>query len=270
MKLYEQIPIDTWKEIAYNVQRLNISDCSDEEFEKNLKQLEKLLRNSNICLENSSREPKEEQEIGLASLLQSIYDIGVESHCKKATFYEKIYELSDLGIQSMEFRPVEFPEGIYDIKSVYTKRKIGNGIYIDKEPIQVSKFYTDGQFDLINSHYNRNVTNYEVKLFDIQNIADANYLLIITLDQDYQNNIVMRQKEASLKNFNGKFPDREEVMAMRHPKILVPTQVQEWGEQLEQLKEIFKEFDEEDLSCRKMLTRTKNYQYYYRQSKNNK
>ena len=40
-ELYQQIPIETWKRIAYKVQRLKISDCSNEEFQANLKLLQK-------------------------------------------------------------------------------------------------------------------------------------------------------------------------------------------------------------------------------------
>lgn len=253
MKLYEQIPIDTWKEIAYKVQRLNISDCSDEEFEKNLKQLEKLLTNSDICLETSSRQPKEEKEIGLASLLQSIYDSEADTHYKKANFYEKIYELSDLEIQSMEFRPVEFYKNVFDINTITSYG----------EKVKVRKAFTDGIFDLLHLGDCYGVGT-------IINLINANYILNISLEKDEQHNIIMTQTKASLKNFNGNFPNKKEFMKMRQPKILVPTQVQEWNESPKGVKEQFDKFNEEDLSCRKMLTRTKDYQYYYRQSKNNK
>ena len=94
-------PIKVWQEIAYYVQKLNISDCSEDEFKSNVELLKKLLQNTQVRLNEGKRIASSFWEVGLATLLQSIYEIDAVN--KKEEFYEKIEDMQDVGVKKHYF-----------------------------------------------------------------------------------------------------------------------------------------------------------------------
>ena len=98
IKLREFNSIETWKQIAYYVQRLNLKYYDINSFDKNVTKLQKLLKDTPVSLEIGARVPTHEGEIGLATLLHEIYTSGVGKHYRKANLYEKIYQLNSLTL----------------------------------------------------------------------------------------------------------------------------------------------------------------------------
>jgi len=251
-KITEELSIDTWKYIAYAVQRLNITGNSETEYLENLKKLKKLL--SDIDIDLSAGNP--ESKVGISTLLQSIYKMDVHSRYKKARFYEKIYQLSDLGVETIQFQPIDFVDSIFCLYKTVDRQ----GCHI------IKKAYTDGKFSLCQKQGTSG------KYFNIHNIEDANYLLCFSVanneyikKQSSESNIV--ESTAILKNFNGSYPSIEEVKSMSFPKLIVPEQTQEWGNASLELEENFNKFDETKASYQKRLTRTEHNQFYYKEYK---
>lgn len=267
-EITDEMPIEIWKEIAYKVQRLKISDCSDQEFRKNLESLRKLLLDLGIDSYDLSRKPEKEEEVGLAAFLQSIYDnANVGPHYIKAGFYEQIWQLYDLGIETIEFCPVDFYDSIEDLKLI----KYSNS----RE--RLDKAFTDGSFSISSSDSIITRTRTE-DIYNIYDLEEANYILNVVLDKKYLDKkhltdevIKIKEANASLRNFNGIYPSKKEVMKFSFPEMKVPDQFISFGEQLVDLKQTFNTFDRSELSCIKRLTRTKDGQRYYKrenQSKN--
>ena len=251
-KLYEQIPIETWKKIAYRVQRLKISDYSDKEFEENLNTLKELLSDLDISLAGKVRKPKRQCDIGLASLLHEIYFSKCGHYFPKANFYKYIYRLSDLGIQSIEFKPVKFPSAVGFMRKAHSD--------LD-ETTKIEKCYTDGAFKLDNYAFNGE-DNY-----DLTNLEDASYLFNVHLYQpdSKSGKIYTLNSSASIKNFNGKrFPEKSEIKKMEYPELRVTEQTIRWGES-PKYRQVFDCFDETELSCAKRLTKTPDGFAYYKE-----
>lgn len=207
-KIYEPFPIEDWKKIAYKVRQLHITSGPDGKFKKDLEQLNKLLKEFDIYTESLSRKPKTKNEIGSASLLQSIYN----SNYQKNVFYDKIMELADLGIKEIEFRPAEFyssATGLYHLKK--------------KNGQMISKCLTDGKFhlscDLIAGEH----------FFSMTMINHANYLLSIGLKSDDNENTEIISSKVTIKNFEGYYPEKKEIMAMSFPYLHSASQFLEWG-----------------------------------------
>lgn len=260
-KIYESIEIETWKKIAQRVQKLDFSngDCYSSEFTENLKKLKRLLSDLDICLDDLSREPKKEEEIGLASLLQAIYDSDEGKYYKKAHFYEKIYQISELGIQYIEFSPVEFYESNHSIQNIYNEKT---------NISTIGKFYTDGDFQLKSSAIvTKTKSGYEYTMWGLNN---ANYVIFTTLLRNWSSTNKKAQVElaqAALKNFNGIFPSKEEMMSFEFPELLILEQSGSWdvvGSLT--VREKYSGFDDSTSDYRKQLTR-RNNQWYYKNPK---
>lgn len=136
-KISESMEIVAWKAIAHRVQQLDFVDGSEQEFQENLIKLNKMLQEIEIESVIGERNPKSMEEIGICSLLQSIQDINVPNNYKKATFYEKIYQLVDLGVQEIKFCSKNSYGGLPDLVKMNLK-----------EDIILQKCYTDGTFQL--------------------------------------------------------------------------------------------------------------------------
>lgn len=248
-KIYESMKIETWKTIAYRVQKLNFLDGTEQEFQENLAKLSIILQELGIEENIGKRNPQSTSEIGTSSLLQSIQDIHVPNNYKKSTFYEKIYQLADLGVQDIEFRPVNSYRGLPDL----VKKS-------SKENIILEKCYTDGTFQLL---YAPITDMYAYSLYELCN---ANYVLLTTLFQSLttEERYSTKQKESKviLKTFDGIFPSREEIMKFEFPELVVPKQSLIWGE-LPRVKEKFETFDKEKASYQKRFKKDNNGQYYY-------
>ena len=261
-KLYQQIPIETWKRIAYKVQRLKISDCSDEEFQANLKLLQKLLLDDdkiNISLQEGKREPKTFEEIGLASLLHSIYGGRRWVYRNiKSDFYEYIYALNDLGLNAMKYRPIGFDRLADDILKI----SIG-----DPKRHNRKKLYTNGTFELKYFH------GYFGKVVKLDKLKNATFLIHLTLDSIKNNracsHVISKDFKLSDNKFpcDSIFPTKEELDSVEFPKLMTEKQIVQFGENPE-YSQVYDRLNLEKLSCSKRLTKTPNGVYYYKEYHN--
>jgi len=255
-KLYEQIPIETWKKIAYKVQRLKINDLSDKEFKNNLKLLQQLLsENIDVSLDLNKREPKKIDEIGLASLLYSIYkeyyNNKMCSKYAKAHFYEYIHSLDYLGISSMAF----LPTGINDtLKNTLTAKTFEMQNYISK-----NKIYTDGTFKLKNYKYIN-------ECYDLINLENASFIINVNLKSEFGitsiNNAYSIVKD--FKFYNNFLPSKEEIINMNFPDLKVKATTLKWGESPE-YSQVYDRLDRDKLNFTKRLTKTSKGIYYYKE-----
>lgn len=251
-KLSEQMPINIWEEIAFKVQALDMSDGSPEEFKRNLELLKKSLVNLDICLDELKREPQYENEIGLAALLNTIYTSDASNTQKKSRFYEQIFTLAEIGINSIEFMPDEFYGNIF-YDSIQDLKKISSG-----DSIIIDKFFTDGEFVL------ERETSRSTKYYDVYNLRKANYILNIVLSKN-KSQITVEQAAATLKNFNGLYPTKNEIMNMNFAKINIPEQEIAIDEVASGLTQVYDKFDLDSSSFIKRLILDTNGQYYYGQ-----
>ena len=244
MKLYDKLSIDVWKLIADKVQLLNIYDFSDWEFNNNLILLSQLLNEVGIYFDFNQRYPNSVDEIGLASLLQEIYNANVYSDYKKANFYEKIYQLSDLGISWIEFRPVDFLREINGISLI--KDEIGN-------VLGINNYFTDGNFDIsyVDEPFNR--------WYDIINLENANYVLNILL-KNTDDKIIVDDCGIILRNFNGVFPNRKDIYDIRYPGLCMYDKFID-GEKHYILKQFFYPYNDKKSYPKKLIREKDNYHY---------
>lgn len=249
IKLSEYNSIETWKQIAYYVQRLNLKNNDTNSFHENLIKLQKLLQNTPISLEIGARVPTNKEEIGLATLLHEIYATGVGKHYRKANFYEKIYQLSDLRIDKIAFSPLDST-----LERNFTDLNLVEPMFNE----YVEKIYTDGTFDL-NVMNNNNANSYDINI-----LKEYNYLLkyFLRLPRTLEEAGIIGL--AVLQNFQGNYPSVEEVFSTRQPRVQVPLQTIEDGSSIK-ANLAFDTFDTLEASYQKRLTRTKNYEYYYKE-----
>lgn len=250
-RICERIDIDTWKKIADRVQYLNIYDFSDREFYENLFLLRNYLVDLNVSLDFLSRYPSNRDEIGLASLLQGIYDGNVYGDYKKANFFEKIYQLDNLGIKDIVYMPVDFPSKVEGISL------IKNGE--NKEIIGVNKCFTDG---IIEIEYPDSPLD---RFYNVQLLEDVNYLInvLLRVDNDYKNvfvNIV--DSCAILKNFNGEYPNRESILELRYPGLCIYPYTGSDDKRHNILKQIYYKYNNDDSKYPKKLVREYNNYHY--------
>lgn len=249
MKLSDRLAIDIWKVIADKVQMLRIYDFSDREFNENLVMLGKMLANLDISLDFLNRYPNSAGEVGLAALLQGIYSGNVFNDYKKANFYEKIYQLDELGIPSIQFRPVDFPacvDGISLLKDIDTGEDVG-----------IRNCFTDGEFKIGYPDMPLN------RRYDLVNLKDANYVIDVLVDKR-EEGIFINQDEsyAILRNFNGIYPNKETLYDIRYPGLGVYSRYLDDGKRQIYLKELFYPMDRDSVNYPKKLVRMKdNYHY---------
>lgn len=210
--LYEKISIETWLRIADGVSKLNITNGNDGEFKENLKKLKKILIGTEVSLEEKDRYAKHFFDVGLATLLQSIYDIKSQKN-KKEHFAEQIYALKELGIKNIRFNGDISVEGILTSKDYY-KRNVS----------YLHKIFTDGSFCVEN-------TGGYSHMFEMTDLRDINYFLYINLVLRQENEITKKnlaKANATLLHFDGVFPNKEEIMAIHHPDLEMDSSILEW------------------------------------------
>jgi len=250
-RLNDKISIDIWKKIADRIQMLNIYDFSDREFMNNLHMLQEMVSDLDISLDYLSRYPNSYDEIGLASLLQAIYDEDVYNDYKKANFYEKINQLDDLGVKWISFFPVNFPSKIENI-SLFTDDVSG-------KILGINKCFTDGDFkvDYVDSPLDRR--------YDLINLRDANYIfnVLLMVDDQHKNQFVkMEDVGVILKNFNGKYPSKESILEVRYPGLCTYYKDMPGDRRQLILKQIYQLYDIRNVSYPKKLMRVPNNYHY--------
>lgn len=251
MRLYERISIDTWKRIADRVQKLNIYDNSSEEFNWNLEELRRMVSDLEISLDYGMRYPGAVEDIGLVSLLEGIYSSNVYMDYKKANFYEKIHQLDEIGIPSIEFRPAGFIDRVEGI-SVFKNSITG-------EAVGVRKCFTDGEFRIA---YPDNPMDDVYGLYDLK---EDNYLInvLVELDTSSMNPVVNPSETyAILRNFNGEYPNKESIEEIRYPGLCTYYKNLDDGRRQLILKQIFYKFDTRNAKYSKKLVREP-FNYHY-------
>lgn len=242
------LEITTWKAIAYRIQQLNFMEGTEQEFQENLIKLNKMLKEIEIESFIGERNPKLRKEIGISSLLQSVQDINVPGNYKKATFYEKIYQLADLGVQEIKFCCEDSYQKMQDlVRATF------------EEEVILQKCYTDGTFQL-------RETEMENKyIYNLYNLCNANYVLITTLSQsltaEERYSITCEDLQIKVSSFNGIFPSKKEIMKFEFPELVVAKQSLIWGE-TPRVKEKFETYDSEK-GYQKCIKKDNNNEYYY-------
>ena len=249
-KIYDKLPIELWKDLAYRIQRLKFVEASDDEFNRNLVNLQELLSDLRICTEGKKREPKDYKDVGLATLLHSIYSIDVMNRCKKAMFYEKIYELADLGVKNIQYRPVNFYDSVN--KAFRTIPDYHNN------ETTILKTYTDGIFDLVQ---HANSSGYWK---NINNLRDASYLMQLKTIL-YNEKQVLVYCDAYLKDFDAILPNSNTILTDVYPEVYVPSQTITTDGTIKNVTLGYERFDSDSVSCAKRLTRTEKGEFYYRE-----
>lgn len=244
LKLSQDLPIETWKNIADKMQQLNFENYSDEVFFKNLISLRGFLKEENVDVGALERSPECIPQIGAASLLQSIYDIKVGIHHKKAAFYENIYALDELGIKTLSFHPIQ--ASYKEFPFLEDTDSIG----------RIHKILTDGTFILSSSKYGNKLT------YDMSNIENANYLLEISLIKENKN-VVLHSSKAIIKNFNvmNALPTKEEIEAFSFPKKEIVLQGSLDWDEIPRVKQTFQTFDKNNSEFAKYLVKDKEHYY---------
>lgn len=239
-KINSEVPINVWKEIAFKVQTLNFSDGSDTEFAENLKKLSKLLKETKVDLNAGLRNPKTDEKVGLATLLQLIYEITTPGNVKE-NFYKQIYTLSDLRIKNIKLDIFGLNTDCVPVyKTKIEERKI------------IKKAYTDGVFGL-------KVSSNELgeKIYNMTNIEVANYILHYYVS-GYKSRGRTYNTSANLINFNGKYPSKKEISKLELPKLIVPEQTINYGEFPTEFMLDFSETHAPGICLQRKLTKYKN------------
>lgn len=129
--LYDKISIDRWKQIAEVIQSFTLCDKSEEEFKANLGLLKEALVGTEVHLMEGAPNAEHFFQVGLSTLVQSIYHI--KSHDVKKHFCDQISILEDLGVSSVSF---------YGESTKYFCGILNLSIYHD----YLEKVYTDASF----------------------------------------------------------------------------------------------------------------------------
>lgn len=239
-KLNEQLTIDEWKKIAEKISKLKIIDHTEKEFKNNLIILKNLLSDLDLCLELGNTNPKIESQIGLSTLLDQIDKTSTQKFC------EYIYILNDLGIQYINYNPINFPKNI-DSKLIFIDGDNHSNIKI------INKCYTDGNFKLSKP---KNIISYiDNRCLIINDLKNASYILLgkIFHERPYALKAAnVYEARAIIKNFNGKLPHKNEFISTNFPILNLNSQKVKWGESPEYTMS-FNEFKKEDISYTKRL-----------------
>lgn len=215
--LYDEIAIETWLFIADCVQKLNFTDGNDKEFYENLKMLKKYLVGTEVSLEEEDRYATFFMNVGLSTLLQSIYDIKTKNN-KKEHFAEQIYALDDLGIRKIDFIG-NTSQNITSIEDISESHD-----YPEKDILFLHKALTDGSF------YIENIGRYS-HIYRMTNLEDINYILYLVLSIKKGRDLILRfliDSKATLMNFDGILPNKKSIMEMHQPHIRDNSDIYEW------------------------------------------
>ena len=252
-RLCEQIELERWKELAYRVQEIRDWNDTEENFRQNLTKLKKMLEGLGIYQYGLAKFPKNEDEIGTASLLQAIYNNRRSNRYKSAHFFEIISTLDEIGIETLEFRPADLYGFVNNVE--VKNDSLGNVTF-------VSKCFTDSKFKI-----RTNLEDASQSLYSMNFLEEGNFLLNFDVCKVDDNEPYIDDAEATLYNFEmepSDFPDREEIISLQLPTLqVVGKQNFEWGTMPSKVTQSYKTFKREESSYYKELKKTKNGIYYY-------
>lgn len=210
--LSESLPIETWKIIAHQVQRITLPSkyyFDGYRVRNELTKLKNKLKKLNIDIIDGYSENDgnvENKEAGLLTLLEDICRITTSLNYEQAAFFERIHKLDQIGIKTISYDPFCFKETAYNLKATSHAVK-QNGIYIVKN-------YTDGKF-LLSTEKDHNSTKQI-----LSNIQDANFILEYGLICDDEETII-RSAHATIKSFKRCNPPcKEEIAKQSLPKCI--------------------------------------------------
>lgn len=223
--LTEKISTETWLRIADCIQDFQISDGNNKEFQENLRILKECLQGTEVGLSEGNRYASHIWHVGLATLIQSIYDIQASD--KKKHFAEQICALEDLGVKNICFLGSDANR--YSTGSV-------SGIY--KTDSYLHKILTDGSFSIRNEGGRSHC-------FEMTNLWNGTYYLGVSLALRKENNFVestLVDATATLLSFDGVFPSKEEIMKDRLPSLDVGSGAFRWQVTNNQVQQHFEPY----------------------------
>ena len=233
IELYGKVRIEIYEQIAEYIRHLNMADLKsidDVQFDENCLELYNMLKKDGIEIGIEERFAKHFWHIGLNTLLQSIYNIKSEEN-RIDVFSKQIATLKDIGVKNISF----LGESVYEIGTL-------GGIsishdYKNHKEVILEKTYTDGYFGIENeggySH-----------IFRLTNLEKMNYLIHTTLmsKNGDGSNITgeLIGADATLYNFTGIYPEKEEILKMCFPMIEVDRMAHKWQTTEERVKMLLK------------------------------
>ncbi|MDE6292105.1 MAG: hypothetical protein K2L98_00325, partial [Bacilli bacterium] len=166
-------------------------------------------------------------DVGLETLIHYIYAISNPNI--KDYFSSRIEKLIDIGVDTIAFDPTDGHSG--------TILGIETNMADKLQPYSIiDKVYTDGTF-IIRNHGGYN------HLFDIEKLMGSNYHISVELLNEAGETKLIKAK-AYLRNFDGVYPTKNEILAFRQP-ILTPAPIND--EKLEEFlreKEVYEQYIE--------------------------
>ena len=215
-KLYQNIPMKLWIDIADKIRLLNMSPTQD--FKSNLLILRGLLSDLDLCLQLGSETPRTDIEIGLASLLKTIYNISNNYTESIQNFCKYIYILKDLGIESIKYKPINFPTKFNKDLELSTN-------YNEKI---IKECYTDGKFKLAKPS---GTIHYVYNRYNITDLKDASYILSANISHKppyaFTQPLIL-ESYAIVKDFKGKLPNKKEFLNVDFPKLKIHNKKINW------------------------------------------
>ncbi len=221
IRLWEAPTITSWMMLAESVQKLNLSEKTEEEFRDNLKILVELLEETEISQDIGNLKATSPKEIGLANLLYTMYK--TPSKNAQENFYHQIESLKKIGVEEIQFLNGSF----HTITSC-------EGIGIHEQPPIYAKTYTDGFFT-VNNYYNYS------HLYSMENLHGANYYIDMSLKVE-NGKEKLEKSVAILENFNGRYPSLEEIMDLRLPMLDSDGEIVEWKKTDKEVNQHFKTY----------------------------
>ena len=220
VELYNRVRIEVYEKIAEYLRHLDMSDLKsidDVKFDENCFELHDMLKDNGIEIAMEKRFADFFLDIGLNTLLQSIYNITSEEN-RIDVFSKQIANLKNIGIKNI----------IFDVPYGNTGTVGGISIFHDynnPKGVVLEKIYTDGYFNIVNeggySH-----------IFNLINLEKMNYFINTTLisKNGNGNNITGKLMDANitLYSFNGIYPEKEEILKMRFPMLEIDGVSREW------------------------------------------
>lgn len=208
--LFDYIPIDLWEKISLYVQFLELSDKSDEEFEKNLISLQNSLLKNGIRFEFGKRSPNNYSQVGLATLLENIYNSCLENSNVKYNFFEQISTLKKIGVIDISLREADYGR---EEKLIMYSEIQDDFCSINKNNVHssLSKLYTDGDFKL----------EKDILYYYLCDINNANYYFNINLsfaDKEKSTGNI-ESFSVTLNSFNGIYPRKDFLVSQDYPII---------------------------------------------------
>lgn len=165
----------------------------------------------------------------------------------KIDFIEYIQKLELLGVKNIQFNPSMFPT----TSSKYIE-SVENGINNTK---CTNKYYTDGKFKL----YKPRVTFYRDNFrYNMVEIKDASFLIYTKISHEVpykEKEPIVLESDVVVKNFNGKLPNKEDVINCNYPSLNIHSRKINWGESPE-YSQTYKEFTHEEYEKKKIKLRS--------------